>query len=173
MCKFSIYIGDNASGKTRYAIEDALEGKLDKDRMYRNVITNLPYIKTENMYSKERQNLIDKSDFMSILNSDIELHGIDVDKTKAKELINKLNSNGNVLLLDDLDSILSTRYMVLLLNFIKRNKHLWDKVIINGYSGYLLNVMSEEGANIKYVQGLNNIRILTDDEAMDLINELQ
>lgn len=173
MCEITVYIGDNASGKTRKSIEHAIGGKLNIDKEYSELITNIPYIKTKKVLDVKRNKLLKSSDYVEILEHDIDMYGVNKVKTAANMLVNVLNLSGKVLLIDELDSIVDGRYTVLITNFIRENKHLWNKVILNGYSSYILNVFGDEPTNIMYVTRDNKVRKVTEQEAYEILDNLQ
>lgn len=171
MCKITLYIGDNAIGKTRKSIEQALGGKLNKNKIYTNIVTNIPYIQVDEVLDKNKVTEIDNCNFSDQINLEFSTIGANKHNTKARKIIDLLKLKGETLLLDEIDSELKEDYVSGLMLALKENKHLWKNIIINGYSDTLMQIFDIDTTIYKMNQD-GTITQLTEDEAYEYFDSI-
>lgn len=170
MCEIKLYIGDNASGKTRQSIRDAIGHEYEIGTRINGLITNIPYILTNQVTDKHRKEIIEESLFNYMLETYIEKIGYNPEVEEAKDLLKLLYQTGDVLLLDEIDTKINEGYTGAFLKAIYDNRDLWKKVIINGHSHILLRVFGDGKKNILYIDNIGNIIQLKEKDAYEYLN---
>ena len=172
MCDITVYIGDNASGKTRKSIEKALGHKFIRGNKERDLITNIPYIITDKIPNKEKREIIRESDFSDILRTVTRRTGFNHDIAEAERLLYLLELEGKVLLLDEIDSKLNEGYVANYLNTVYENRHLWDRVVVNGHSPYISRVFGDGPTNIILVDKYGNEKHIGESEMYEYFDSI-
>lgn len=172
MCEITIYIGDNAIGKTRKSIEYALGEKLNKDKVYTNIVTNIPYIQVNETLDSNKIHEIDSCNFSDQLNLELSTVGANTHNTKAKKILEMLKLKGETLLLDEIDSELKEDYVSGLMLSLKEKKHLWKNIVINGYSDTLMQIFDSNSTNIIKLEADGSETRLTEDEAYEYFDSI-
>lgn len=134
----SLYIGNNAAGKTR-----VLKSIIKNAKEHNNaVVTNIEGYQKDYATDTQKQYLLLNSN-NRITNNTI---GKELDtayKAQIARILSLICSRGDVLVLDELDANLTNQDIVDISNAISDVRHLWKEIYINGYSNYLLRLFTD------------------------------
>jgi hypothetical protein len=173
----SLYIGDNASGKTR------LLKKIIKDAMNKNetVITNI------GMYNGT-DCLVDNNKLQLLIDSNNELVDRIMENNLAtyydvhvSNLLKLLYAQGDILVLDELDASLKRQDVIDISAAISDVRSLWKEIHINGYNMELLRLFTDidrEDYTENYTENIyfvsnEEVRKLAEDEVCDAFDTIR
>lgn len=137
MGEIMVLFGNNGVGKTRYL----------KQEIKNNVINNKKVI--SNLIPKN--NLIMDIDKISAMNDGITPYGeYSSDEwleycsdENLYKILNYILSKGDILILDEIDSILPYQDVINICNILKDVSYYWDKIIITGHTDDILTIKDD------------------------------
>lgn len=135
-----LYVGDNAQGKTR-KLNEIIEDRKNKGLL---VSTNLERLKDIYMPSEEKLAYF-KSDIYNVDICNYLVLGTSIKSPYDKfcrDLVELLYSEGDILVLDELDVGLSIQDIIGISECISRIAHLWKEIHVSGYNIELLRMFT-------------------------------
>lgn len=179
MQNITLYIGDNASGKTRLLKKIIKEAKLN----HKEVVTNIKelgfdaYAIDKNKYDLVKQTPNELVDEILIKNNIDTMHTALIYK-----ILGYTYAQGDILVLDEIDSTLSSQEITYISMVLSEIRHKWEHIYVNGYSERLLrmfttidyeNYVEKHESNIYYVtDNMNTIKI-EESEAIEYIDTIR
>lgn len=176
MKNITLFIGDNAYGKTRKFKQIIEECRKNE----KAVVTNIEGYKL-NVYMPDEEKF---QKIKSINNALVDKIIIDKNiKTPSdyeiKNLVEFLYASGKILVLDEIDAAITEQEVVHLAALISQIRKCWDHIYVNGYSYRLLRMFTYEEDDVSnteynvYLVEKNQIRKLERDEIIESFDELR
>lgn len=173
----SLYIGDNASGKTRILKEIMKQEKRNNNA----VVTNLNPYRLNYIPDKNKKQLLLNSNnrLVDVLIADEKIESIY--DSQVKSLLELIYAKGDILLIDELDASLKTQDIVYVATAISDCRHLWKRIYINGYSDYITRVFTDydketyiesTNYNLYYVNDNMHITKITEEDACGYFDKI-
>lgn len=130
-----VVIGDNAIGKTRYLKE--LAESFRQEGLI--VISNLDKGAFKEDMDKRDTILEECSDYLEDL---LTKRQVGWYNNYASELLQKITSVGDVLIIDELDNVLTRQHLIDFCDALSQLRIHWKKIIVSGYNLLLLRVFT-------------------------------
>ena len=130
-----LVIGDNAAGKTRY-LKQLIKNYQNQGLIVINNINNCVCVEDP---VKRDVVLCECSDYLEnlLINRQNGWYA-----NHASDLLQMIVSTGDILIIDEIDSLLKTQHLIDFCDAISQLRLHWKKIIISGFSSYLMRVFT-------------------------------
>lgn len=166
----TLVIGDNAAGKTRY-LEQLKENFMKKGL---RVISNLDGYTTALDFAKKEIIIQKGSCYLNDLLQG-NLHG--VYDSCAYKLLQYILSNGDVLIIDELDSNLIDQHILDFCIMLSQLRVYWKEIIVSGYNDRLMRIFTyityDVDGYIEEEKTLVNLTVLAQNKIRHINNEVE
>ena len=173
-----LYIGDNATGKTRL-LKEIIQKSAATSEM---VVTNISEFKMPNVPdAHKRQRVFDSNNVLVeriLKNEEIN----DAYDAYVKSLLDLICAQGDILLLDELDASLQSQDIIDMTAAISACQDLWHSIYLTGYNEYLLNVFAHydtiteckiDEYNVYYIDGTMNTHAISEDDVYEYLDKIR
>lgn len=133
----ALYIGDNASGKTRTLKKIIKEEKQAGNAVVTN-LDNIGYILDKNKFNLLKES---KSTLFDRIMIDNEINRLS--DSRIKYLFDLICAKGDVLVIDELDTSISTQNMIFVCIAIADCRKLWKRIYVSGYNSDLTRLFTD------------------------------
>ena len=130
----TLYIGDNGSGKTRKLLEIA-KTSMSNDLM---VVTNLPALKRDYLIDENKLQYFKDNIYNDMCKHLVlETPAKTMHESSCRRLVELLYSKGDVLILDELDCMITRQEMIDICDCLSCISSLWKDIYVSGYDSDL------------------------------------
>lgn len=130
----TLYIGDNSSGKTRNLLEIA-KTSMSNDLM---VVTNLPALKRDYLIDENKLQYFKDNIYNDMCKHLVlETPAKTMHESSCRRLVELLYSKGDVLILDELDCMITRQEMIDICDCLSCISSFWKDIYVSGYDSDL------------------------------------
>ena len=130
----TLYIGDNSSGKTRKLL-DIAKTSMSNDLM---VVTNLPALKRDYLIDENKLQYFKDNIYNDMCKHLVlETPAKTLHEASCRKLVELLYSKGDVLILDELDCMITRQEVIDICDCLSCISPLWKDIYISGYDSDL------------------------------------
>lgn len=130
----TLYIGDNGSGKTRKLL-DIAKTSMSNDLM---VVTNLPALKRDYLIDENKLQYFKDNIYNDMCKHLVlETPAKTMHEASGRKLVELLYSKGDVLILDELDCMITRQEMIDICDCLSCISSLWKDIYVSGYDSDL------------------------------------
>lgn len=130
----TLYIGDNGSGKTRKLL-DIAKTSMSNDLM---VVTNLPALKRDYLIDENKLQYFKDNIYNDMCKHLVlETPAKTMHESSCRRLVELLYSKGDVLILDELDCMITRQEMIDICDCLSCISSLWKDIYVSGYDSDL------------------------------------
>lgn len=170
MCNITLYIGDNASGKTRVLKNLVTEYK-EKGKA---VVTNIPGMGLSSYRTDDNKLNTLRGVYNELVKNNLDIKGDKYCERMMNKLLSYTYAHGDILILDEVDVNTSPQEAVDFGMVLSEMKHTWEHIYINGYDLGLLRAFVDiadyietYNPNVYYVKTVTDIIKLKEDEILE------